>query len=142
MVQIDFTKIDDLKDYEPLPDGQYQCRLADVTEATTRNGDQMWKLKHVVTSGQFEGRYIFDNLVFSQAAMSRVKLICSALGLDVTQAVELNPDDLFDRACAVTVITEEYSDFEGYTKSTNRVPFGGYEPAAAPVTTAVGQVGQ
>ena len=31
----------------------------------------MWKLKFVVTKGEYEGRYLFDNMVFSKAALPR-----------------------------------------------------------------------
>jgi hypothetical protein len=133
MVHVNFADINDVQDFEPLPDGDYQCRLADVIEATTKNGHPMWKLKFVVIDGEYAGRYIFDNAVFSEAALPRVKLICGCLGLDVTEAVDLSPEDLLDRRCTVTVYSDEYEDFEGYTKSVNRVPFNGY---AFPLETA------
>ena len=136
MVSVNFADINDVQDFEPLPDGQYQCKLADVTEATTKNGHEMWRLKFVVTEGEHASRYIFDNAVFSKAALPRVKLICACLGLDVTGAVDLNLEDLLDRCCTVSVYGDEYEDFEGYTKSTNRVPFDGYEPPHQPIESS------
>ena len=106
----------------------------------TRNGDEMWKLRLVVDSGPHRGRYIFDNLVFSAAAMKRVKLICSRLGLDVSHELDLTPALIRGRSCYVTVEAEEYEDQEGITKRRNVVPFAGYECAegapAAPSTAA------
>jgi len=129
MPRIDFNNVDDVEDFAPLPDGKYLCRGAEVEEATTQYGDEMWKLRFVVESGSHRGRYIFDNLVFSDAAMKRVKLICSRLGLDISGELDLTPALVKGRSCYVTVETEEYEDQDGNTKKRNVVPFAGYERA-------------
>ena len=129
MPKIDFDKVDDVQDFSPLPEGQYFCRLAEVEEASTQYGDEMWKLRFAVAAGQYQGRYIFDNLVFSEAALKRVKLICSRLGLDVSGQLDLTPSSIKNRTCNVTVEVEEYEDNEGKTKKRNVVPFAGYERA-------------
>ena len=103
MARINFNTVDDIDDFSPLPEGQYLCRLAEVEEASTQYGDDMWKIRFVVAEGASQGRYIFDNLVFSEAALKRVKLVCSRLGLDVSGEVELTPDLLRDRTCLVSV---------------------------------------
>ncbi len=145
MPRIDFNNVDDVQDFSPLPDGKYLCRVAEVEEAATQYGDEMWKLRFVVDSGPHRGRYIFDNMVFSDAAMKRVKLICSRLGLDISRELDLTPALIKGRSCYVTVETEEYEDQEGNTKRRNVVPFAGYEradgtPAAAapPAAKAAG----
>jgi len=135
MPRIDFSTVEDAQDFSPLPDGKYLCRLAEVEETGTQYGDEMWKLRFVVADGPFKGRRIFDNLVFSEAALKRVKLVCSRLGLDVTGELDLTPELIKDRTCYVTVETDEYEDDEGKTKKKNIVPFAGYERADA---TAVG----
>ena len=129
MPRIDFNSVDDVQDFAPLPDGKYLCRVAEVEEAATQYGDEMWKLRLVVETGPQRGRYIFDNLVFSDAAMKRVKLICSRLGLDVSGEIELTPALIRGKSCYVTVETEDYEDQEGTTKRRNRVTFAGYERA-------------
>ncbi len=129
MPRIDFNRVDDVQDFSPLPDGRYLCRLAEVEEAATQYGDEMWKLRFVVESGPHRGRYIFDNMVFSEAALKRVKLICSRLGIDVSGELDLTPNLLKGRSCYVTVETEEYEDYEGNTKQRNVVPFAGYDRA-------------
>ena len=129
MPRIDFNRVDDVQDFSPLPDGRYLCRLAEVEEAATQYGDEMWKLRFVVESGPHRGRYIFDNMVFSDAALKRVKLICSRLGLDVSRELDLTPALIKGRSCYVTVETEEYEDYEGNTKQRNVVPFAGYDRA-------------
>ena len=127
MPKIDFNTVDDAEDFSPLPDGQYLCRLQDVEEALTQHGDEMWKLRFVVAEGEHEDRYVFDNLVFSAAALKRVKLICSRLGLDVSGELDVTPELLQGRSCQITVDTETYEDEAGKTKRRNIVPFAGYD---------------
>lgn len=129
MPKIDFDKVDDVQDFSPLPEGKYFCRLAEVEEAVTQYGDEMWKLRFAVASGPYQGRYIFDNLVFSEAALKRVKLICSRLGIDISGELDLVPSMIKGRTCNVAVDVEEYEDSEGKTKKRNVVPFAGYERA-------------
>ena len=129
MPKLDFDTIDDVSDYTPLPDGQYRCRLVEVEESTTRNGDDMWKLKFRVEDGEFTGRFLFDNLPFSSKALPRVKLICSRLGVDISGEVDLTPDHIIDKTCQVTVVVAEYQNEEGNTKLRNKVPYAGYESA-------------
>ena len=129
MPKIDFANVDDVQDFSPLPDGEYLCRLAEIEEASTHAGDEMWKLKFEVADGEYAGRYIFDNMVFSEAALKRVKLICSRLGIDVSGEVELTPSMLEGATCIIRTEIEEYEDNEGRTKRRNVVPFAGYERA-------------
>lgn len=129
MPKIDFNTIEDAEDFSPIPEGKYACRMAEIEEASTKHGDEMWKLRLEVVEGPHAGRYLFDNLVFSQAAMKRVKLICSRLGIDVSGEVDLTPAMLKGRPCRVAVETEEYEDHEGRRRKRNVVPFAGYEKA-------------
>ena len=129
MPKIDFSKVEDVQDYTPLADGKYLCKLSEIEESETQYGDELWKLKFEVVEGEHTGRYIFDNMVFSSAAMKRAKFICSRLGLDVSGEMEIKPSMLEGRKCYVSVITEEYEDSEGKTKKRNVIPFAGYERA-------------
>ena len=127
MPKVDFSNVEDAQDFSPLPEGKYLCQLNDIEEASTQYNDEMWKLRLEVIDGEHAGRMLFDNLVFSKAAMKRVKLICSRLGLDVSGEVDLTPELLKGRKCYVSAVTEEYQDEEGRTKRRNVVPFAGYE---------------
>ena len=129
MPKIDFSTIDDVNDFSPLPEGEYLCRLTDIEETTTRQDDDQWKLRFVVEAGEYSGRYIFDNLFFSPKALPRVKLICSRLGVDVAGELDLRPEHLIDKSCRVKVIVAEYQNEEGNTKLRNKVPYAGYESA-------------
>lgn len=137
MPKVDFSTIDDVQDFTPLPAGKYLCKLIGVEEARTQYDDEMWKLRFQVIDGEHSGRFVFDNLVFSEAALKRVKLICSRLGLDVTGETNLTPDMIKDHTCWLTVQTEEYEDDEGRSKTRNIVPFAGYDHAAGESETSV-----
>ena len=129
MPKIDFSKVDDTKGFNPLPIGEYLCRVDDIEELFTQRNDEMWRLRFEVVEGKHAGRYIYDNLVFSAAAMKRVKLICSRLGLNTYGEIDLTPDLLQGRRCYVSVLIEEYTDNNGNIKKRNVVPFAGYEQA-------------
>lgn len=131
MPKIDFSQIDDVQDFSPLPEGDYLCRLAEIEESTTQNDDELWKLKFEVIEGEYAGRYVFDNMVFSEAALKRAKLICSRLGLSVSGEIDLAPGMIEGRTCYLTVEIDEYEDSEGRIKKRNVVPFAGYERADA-----------
>lgn len=141
MPKVDFNKVDDVQDFSPLAEGKYKVRVAEVEESSTQYGDEMWKLRFAVAEGPCKGRYIFDNLVFSEAALKRAKLICARLGLDVKGEVDLTPSMLKGKTCVLTVEIEEYEDHEGKPKKRNVVPFAGYEKADSPTTVAAGSAG-
>jgi len=125
---IDFDAIPDADDFSPLPNGTYLCILDQVVEATTKDGkNELWKLEWVVISGEYADRKIFDNMVFSEKAMPRVKLICSRLGINTTGQVNLMPDELRGKTARVLVTIEEYTNDKGETRKRNSVPFAGYE---------------
>ena len=130
MPKVDFNGVGDVDSYDPIPDGRYLCRLTEVETDSTRNGDEMWKLRFTVEDGSHAGRYIFDNMVFSAAAMKRVKLICSRLGLNTTGELDLTPELVKGRRCVITVHSEEYVDDQNQTKRRNVVPFAGYDHEA------------
>jgi len=129
MPKIDFSHVDDVQDFSPVPAGKYLCRVVGLEEASTQHGDEMWKLRFEVSQGPYAGRLIFDNLVFSEAALKRVKLICSRLGLDVSKELDLTPELIKGRTALLTVEIEPYEDTEGRSKQRNVVPFAGYERA-------------
>jgi len=130
MPKIDFGHVDDVQDFSPVPAGKYLCRLSEIEEASTQHGDEMWKLRFEVVKGPYAGRFIFDNMVFSDAALKRAKLICSRLGLDVSKELDLTPELIKGRVAILTVDIQPYEDAEGRTKQRNTVPFAGYERAS------------
>ncbi|MCK4856967.1 MAG: DUF669 domain-containing protein [candidate division Zixibacteria bacterium] len=127
MPKINFAEIPDVDVYEPIPDGDYLCMVADIEEKNTTHGDEMWQMKlKVAEDGEYLNRVIFDNIVFSKAAEKRVKLICSRFGLDTSGNLDLKPEHLIGKQIIVTVITGSYEDAQGVERQRNEVPFAGY----------------
>lgn len=126
MPKVNFPEVDSISEFAPLPSGEYRCALAAVEMDFTRAGDEMWRLRWQVKEGDYTGRLLFDNLVFSQRAMPRAKLICASCGLDVTGEVELTPEMLMDRNVMITTIVEELEDDHGVNKVRNEIPWDGY----------------
>lgn len=131
MPRIDFRDVPDPDDFTPVPDGTYLSRLVGVDVSTTKNGDEMWRMRFTIESGPYEGRSFFDNLAFSPAARPRAKLFCSAIGFDTSANVDLEPEGVLERRCRVIVQIEDYVDSKGATRQRNRVPYRGYLPLAA-----------
>jgi hypothetical protein len=134
MPKINFDEIEDVQDFSPIPGGRYLCRLVEVEESKTQYDDEMWNVRFEVIEGEHKGRAVFDRMIFSQAAIKRVKLICSRLGLDVSGPMNLTPEMVKGKTCHLTVQVEEYLDEGQNPKKRNVVPFAGYEKAdkAAP----------
>ena len=128
MVWVNFDRIEEASDCTPVPKGKYLCRLVKIEEDVTKYGDPLWKLWFQIEDGEYENRYIFDNLVFSPKAEKRMKLICNRLGVPVIGERELEPSELLDKRCYITVDVEDYKDNEGKTRQRNCVLFAGYEP--------------
>jgi len=126
MPRVDFSNVSEIADFAPIPDGEYLCRLADVEPDLTKAGDEMWKLRWKVEGGEHDGRLIFDNLVFKLDTISRVKLLCSCCGIDVSGEVDVQPALILDKRAMVTTYQEEYQDRNGIAKVSNKIPFDGY----------------
>lgn len=109
---------------QPVPPGEYLCRVVGVEESLTRNQDAMWRVRFAIAEGPHTGRLVADNIVFSQAALPRVKLACGAFGFDTSGVVELAPEDLINLTCRLTVVVEANGGGRR-----NKVPYNGYAPA-------------
>ncbi len=108
MPTVDFSNISDPAQSNLVPEGWQPCVIRDIDVRTTRNNDPLWALRFEVESGPHEGRAIWDNLVFSKAALPRLKSFCFAIGLDVSGEVDLTPDMIRGKSCRVLVKHEEY----------------------------------
>lgn len=127
-MEINFDQIEGINEFQPVPEGRYQCRVVDVKEAQTSRGYAMWKVRLEIAEGEHAGHALFDRLVFSPAALRRVKRVCQCLGLDTAGKRELTPEMLVGRLCMVHAVVEDYVDPEGETRTSNAVPFDGYAP--------------
>lgn len=137
-MRVNWDEHDEASGGGPVPAGTYRCRLEEIDDKRqTKNRDEMWHLTFEIVEGVYRGRRIWDNLIFSQAAMPRAKLICSKLGLDTVGTQDIFPRDLIGRQAMVTVDVEEYTSGEGQRKTRNSVAYDGY--ASVDGTAAISQ---
>lgn len=129
-MKLDFTGMDQVKDFVTVPEGTYLCRVAEVQPGVTRNGHDRWGLRLVVAEGEFVGRQAaWDGLVFTERGMQRARRVFTALGLPAEGEVDIEPEDVVGREAFVTVQPREYRDTltEEVTRR-NEVPYDGYRP--------------
>ena len=128
MVWIDNTKADNANGPESVPEDTYAAEVADVFEKETRAGDTMWRLSLRIIDGPHVGKFIYDNLLFSERGIPKALSMFKAAGLEVTGGREYHPSEINGRKCQVTTYVKEIEDEEGFTRRVNQVPFTGYGP--------------
>lgn len=133
-MQIDFSRVEDLESYASIPEGTYLCRIAEVREGLTRDGNPRWALRLEVADGDYAGKTAaWDGLTWSERGLPRVKQVLAKLGFDVTGPLELHPDDLKGLHVRAQMLPEEREDpLSGRRIVRLRVPYMGYEAAEDP----------
>jgi len=156
MPRIDFSKVADNDNFEPLPVGKYPCVLAvdniqrdaegnPLRDAEgrpavrhTNAGDESWGIKATILDGKFVGRWITDSLSFGEKALKRVKIIFTRAGIiESDEQHDCQPDELDGSYWWVDVDRhEQRKNRDGTPKlrkdgkpiTDARVAFAGYEP--------------
>jgi hypothetical protein len=129
-MRFDFSSVDDVDSYVFVPEGEHNCRVADVREGTSRDGSVRWSFRLEVLDGEWAGRTAaWDSLTWSERGVYRVKKVLEALGLDVKGELEIDPQDLLNLQARVRVVPEEREDpVTGRKQVRMRVPYLGYSP--------------
>jgi hypothetical protein len=134
-MNIDFSSVEDVESFVSVPEGVYQCRVAEVREGLARDGSTRWALRLEVVEGAHAGRTAaWDGLTWSERGLRRVKHVLDKLGFDVSGRLELSSNDLVDRQARVQLTLEEREDpLTGVKQVRLRVPYLGYGsvPSAA-----------
>ncbi|QDU83514.1 hypothetical protein Pla163_06130 [Planctomycetes bacterium Pla163] len=127
-MEIDFSQVDETENYVSVPEGVYPCRIADVREGFTRDGDKRWSVRLEVTDGECAGRTAaWDGISWSERGLQRAKFVLSKLGFDTAGKLAVEARDLLGRTTWVKVLEEERVDPLTGTRSRRmRVPFLGY----------------
>ncbi len=135
-MKVDLENADQISDFTTIPAGTYMCRVEEVRERQSRAGDTMWGIRLVVCEGEFTGKMAaWDNLVFSNRGLNRLRLILRSMGLPTEGQFDLSPDDLIDKRVFVEVRPAEYHSPEGGMTRRNEIPYEGYQ---SPVRDAAG----
>jgi hypothetical protein len=109
MPKIDFAGVEDQKEFQPAPSGDYILELVDAEDGTVQSGENagnpkttlQWEI--VDAEGdleKFNGRRIYDNVSYSEKALPRLKTMLKAFGAD--------PEDVDDKE-----VDFEWDDFIG-----------------------------
>ncbi|HTF88398.1 MAG TPA: hypothetical protein VK843_08315 [Planctomycetota bacterium] len=124
----DFSQVQDTQSFVSIPEGVYDCRIAEVREGLARDGSVRWSYRLEVLRGEYAGRTGgWDALTWSERGISRVKRTLELFGIDVRGEVDLEPNDLIGLAARVTFESEEREDsLSGQRMVRLRVPYAGY----------------
>jgi hypothetical protein len=127
-MNVDFSAVEDIEDYQSVPPGRYPCKVAEVREGTTRDGDARWSFRLEVIGGEFAGRTAaWDGISFGERGMKRTKHVLGALGFDVTGQLSVEPQELVGHEAWAEIRPEERLDpLTGIRSIRPRVPFMGY----------------
>lgn len=92
---------------EPIPAGTYNCTIVHAGPAISKSGNPMIKLRwRVDDAGEYWHRTIFDNLVFTAAALWRVRQTLEALGYASTFKGEINPENLLGESAMLQITVQ------------------------------------
>ena len=130
MPYVEFSRIEMPEKRPLLPEGPYKAQVEDIEGRKTREGDELWRVTFRVVGGgmpegRWNGRRLFDNWVFSQRALPRIKLIASAFGMEVGRNQEITPVDFLGRSVEVEVRTRRAGPGADDTEE-NFIPFRSY----------------
>lgn len=124
----DFSQVQDTQSFISIPEGTYDCRIAEVREGLARDGSVRWSLRLEVLRGEYAGRTAgWDALTWSERGIPRVKRTLGAFGMDVSGEIDLEPGDLVGLGARISFEAEEREDpATGRRILRLRVPYAGY----------------
>lgn len=109
-------------EYVLIPEGEYEVEVAEVKEKTTKDGDEMWSVKFKITAGEFSGKKIFTNLVFSDGGLGNIKKFLKSAGFDMnTERVDLRSESIEGATLRATVMHEDYQG-----RAQSKIPYAGF----------------
>lgn len=104
-MKIDFTKVSDEEvTYELLSEGKHLLKVVSCEKKMTKNGNEMFAIKYE----DKDGNAVYDNLVFTEKTLNRVKKCFSNLGLDINGEFDYQPEDLIGCYMNAEIKIEDY----------------------------------
>jgi 5S rRNA maturation endonuclease (ribonuclease M5) len=104
--------------------GRATLRVSDVRNTKTRKGQEAWRVKFIILSGQDRSKSIIDTFLWEGNAAGHLKSFVQAVGLDTSGQLTLTHDLVMGRACQADI---EQRDYEG--KARSGVVFASYRSA-------------
>lgn len=111
MPKINFAGVEDQKEFQPAPAGDYILELVDAQDGTIQSGENKGNdkstLQFEITDcegelEQFNGRRIYENVTYGEKALPRLKSMLKAFGAEVDDSddagdLEFEWDDLLGK---------------------------------------------
>ena len=105
MLNLDFSSV---PSREPLEEGVYHLQIAKVEETNSSTGNPMLKVEYNVL-GVEGNRKLWDNYVLIDKCLWKVKELFDALGIDTSELVEMDVNELVGLEVQAKVIQETYN---------------------------------
>jgi len=123
----------DVDDFVVVEDGVHRVRIAEVRTSTSAQGDESWMLRLELVNGPLAGRTaVTDWLNFGARGLDRVRRVLSALGYDLSQPLDVDPQELVGQEALVELATRETMSPEGgRMQRRSRVVYDGWSPPDA-----------
>lgn len=114
MTKVNFSGVSDFK---PIPEGEYEATFTEFTEPkpSKASGQLTTRMTYTIQDDEFQGRKVFQNLSFAEAALWNMKRTLIRLGAneDVVSDpegfdVEEVLSGLVGSPCRVVLVLSEY----------------------------------
>ena len=105
MLNLDFSSV---PSREPLEEGVYHLQIAKVEETNSSTGNPMLKVEYNVL-GVEGNRKLWDNYLLIDKCLWKVKELFDALGIDTSNLVEMDVNELIGMEVQAKVIQEPYN---------------------------------
>ena len=107
MPKIDWNNVSD-ESFILIPEGTYPAQIIEVTEAQTKNNDDMWKLKFKITSGEHASKTVLSQLVFNDGGYGNIKKLYRVIyGSKLPKNCQTS--DILDEKVNIDVVHNEYN---------------------------------
>ena len=106
--------IDEGGSFVLIPEGTYEVEITEVTDGYTKAGDPMINTKNVITTGEFKGKWVFDNIVIpgkdsgAFKIMGRTMHFLHVIGEPYEGEFVYNTDNWLYKKATITVYHQEY----------------------------------
>lgn len=105
MVNLDFSSV---PSREPLAEGVYHLQIAKVEEKQSSTGNPMLSIEYDVLDVDGK-RKLWDNYVLIEKCLFKVKELFNAVGIDTSEIVEMDVQELVGMEVNAKVIQETYN---------------------------------
>lgn len=106
-LRIDFTEVEDQKEFSPVPPSKQNVVITDwdkgeVTGQDSKNlGATKLTFEFTIQDGEFANRKIWDTFTVVESSLWKLKALLKAIGEDVTGSLNIVPEDYVGRALVI-----------------------------------------